>query len=142
MCQQQLQAVLGGPAAVPRRAQRTPSSSALAAHLAWPLPCHHAAPALKLPVFINVPAVGTAGARTTLTLPASVASYDRLELDFTLGCPGPNDTSCPLWDHVLQLYVYCNNPDGSQPAADPCTGTPFAPFVPDGARAGGRLRQG
>lgn len=72
------------------------------------LPLRPAAPALKLPVFVNTSVVGTAGARTTLTMP-DISEFDQLELDFILGCTGPSDTSCPLW--VRRASAACT-PEG------------------------------
>lgn len=55
--------------------------------------------ALRVPVFTGQPFVGDAGLRVAVTMPSAhqLAGAARLELDFTLGCPGPRDTDCPLW---------------------------------------------
>jgi hypothetical protein len=58
-----------------------------------------AEPALAIPVFDNQPFVGDAGAQVAVALPLQrrLSQYNRLHLDFMLGCPGPRDADCPLW---------------------------------------------
>lgn len=152
-----------------------------------------AAPALMVPVFTGQPFVGDAGLRVAVAMPGQhqLAPYTRLELDFTLGCPGPRDADCPLWvgarplrwaalmpcqlraccmrlpvkrparacqpsachapflplptpcqDHVIQVFVCCDAPDGSPGDCDPCRPTAWMPLgapTTQGARAGGRF---
>lgn len=47
---------------------------------------------------------------------AAMATYDTLELDFTLGCPGEGENGvCPDWDRIVNLYL-CDEAD-----PDTCT---------------------
>ncbi len=99
---------------------------------------------------------------------AEQQEYDKLELDFTLGCPGKHrifhvvwdhsllifhvltrtvepcvafvlwsvrtplsvlagtlDADCPVWDHVVQLFVCCEDADGGTDHCDKCDVTPW-----------------
>ncbi|KAJ8320330.1 hypothetical protein KUTeg_001917 [Tegillarca granosa] len=35
-------------------------------------------------------------------------TYGKMELDMSLSCPGDKDTTCPHWDHTINLYVCCD----------------------------------
>lgn len=87
--------------------------------------CSLAGPVLSVPVFSNTPFVGDQGAVTKVLIPGlpTLQRFNTLELDFTLGCPGTHDADCPLWDHVVQLFVCCPNPDGTPQHCDTCQRT-------------------
>ena len=34
--------------------------------------------------------------------------YQHIELDMSLSCPGSRDNKCPHWDHVVQVFVCCD----------------------------------
>lgn len=53
--------------------------------------------------------------------------YENLELDLHLNCPGTRDADCPVWDHMVQLFVCCDDPRLSQRACDPCPTTLWTP---------------
>lgn len=38
----------------------------------------------------------------------------------------PSRLPCLQWDHVVQLYVCCNDPGGAAPPCDPCRNTPWS----------------
>jgi hypothetical protein len=65
---------------------------------------------------------GENGLVGNITLPTKeeLADYDTFEIDFSLGCDGPLDKDCPYWDHTVQLYVCCSNPDGPQKPCEKC----------------------
>ncbi|KAK7886532.1 hypothetical protein WMY93_026153 [Mugilogobius chulae] len=63
-------------------------------------------PATVLSVFDKVHMQGDAGAQTTVQLPSG--DWDTLELDVSLSCPSSRDSSCPQWDHTVQLFVCCD----------------------------------
>ncbi|KAJ0066633.1 hypothetical protein NL108_016476, partial [Boleophthalmus pectinirostris] len=69
-------------------------------------------PATVLSVFDKVQMQGESGAQATLQLPSGV--WDSLELDVSLSCPSSRDSSCPQWDHTVQLFVCCD------PLSDMC----------------------
>ena len=72
---------------------------------------------------------GQHGAMAEINLPAEVfdPSYDSLHLDFALGCPGSRDVDCPIWDHVVQLFVCCDDIQGS--SGEPCEPCPTTVWV-------------
>ncbi|CAL5224693.1 g7419 [Coccomyxa viridis] len=84
-------------------------------------------PALEVPIFKNQIMQGEQGVVAHVTLPhmSDLSEYDKLELDFTLGCPGSLDADCPIWDHVVQLFVCCEDPDGRTSHCDKCDVTPW-----------------
>lgn len=87
-------------------------------------------PALTVDVFDGQAAMeGERGLRRTLALPSwrHLAPLDRLELDLSLACHGTNDSSCPAWDHAVQLFVCCDDPEGRLPPCDPCQPTVWRP---------------
>ncbi|KAK2845044.1 hypothetical protein Q5P01_011703 [Channa striata] len=65
-------------------------------------------PAKVVPVFDKVQMQGDKGAVATVNLPPGVSDFDTLELDASLLCPGRRDSSCPPWDHTVQLFVCCS----------------------------------
>lgn len=70
-----------------------------------PLACPSAAPALNVPVVISERFSGTKPLRIDVAMPsaAQLAGMNRLQLDFTLDCPGPRDNSEPArWPPRLQ----------------------------------------
>jgi hypothetical protein len=71
-----------------------------------------------VPVFNNTPIQNQAGhcygnystmyncgPNSTVTLPDNWSQFQRLTLDFALGCGGPMDIDCPQWDHVVTAQV-------------------------------------
>ncbi|GCC23001.1 hypothetical protein chiPu_0001392 [Chiloscyllium punctatum] len=64
-------------------------------------------PATIKNVFNDTVMQGDKGAVATVELPEDLYSYDHLELDASLSCPGTKDETCPHWDHTVQLYVCC-----------------------------------
>ncbi|XP_072365171.1 uncharacterized protein [Scyliorhinus torazame] len=67
------------------------------------------APATIINVFNDTVMQGDKGAVTIMELPEDLSSYDHLELDASLSCPGTRDETCAHWDHTVQLYVCCMN---------------------------------
>ena len=47
-------------------------------------------------------------------------------------CAGSLDADCPIWDHVVQLFVCCKGPDGSTSHCDKCDATPWTAMAADG----------
>ena len=66
---------------------------------------------------------GEHGTAAEVALPDEVfdGTYDSLHLDFALGCSGSRDVDCPIWDHVVQLFVCCEDPAGHACEACPTT---------------------
>ncbi|KAK9835916.1 hypothetical protein WJX74_010910 [Apatococcus lobatus] len=83
-------------------------------------------PALIVPVFQDVVMHGEHGTAAEVTIPDKVfdGDYNILHLDFALGCPGSRDVDCPIWDHVVQLFVCCDDPVGLP--CEPCPTTVWA----------------
>nr|XP_033495970.1 uncharacterized protein si:dkey-256h2.1 isoform X1 [Epinephelus lanceolatus] len=65
-------------------------------------------PAKVVPVFDKVQMQGETGAVATVDLPLALSSFDTLELDAALSCPGKRDSSCAHWDHTVQLFICCD----------------------------------
>ncbi|RVE63115.1 hypothetical protein OJAV_G00165190 [Oryzias javanicus] len=65
-------------------------------------------PAEVVSVFDKVLMQGDRGAVATVDLPPDVGEFRTLELDASLSCPGRRDSSCPPWDHTVQLLVCCD----------------------------------
>ncbi|BDA49567.1 hypothetical protein COCOBI_14-1860 [Coccomyxa sp. Obi] len=84
-------------------------------------------PALVVPIFKEQIMQGEQGVVAHVKLPtaAEQAEYDTLELDFTLSCPGTLDADCPIWDHVVQLFVCCEDAEGRTDHCDKCDVTPW-----------------
>ncbi|KAK9805085.1 hypothetical protein WJX73_003188 [Symbiochloris irregularis] len=91
-------------------------------HYAQQLKRRLQAPALIVPVFEQQVMQGYHGIRVNVTMPPAdkLAAFTSLALDFELGCPGKLDADCPIWDHVVQLFVCC--PGGPVPC-DSCDDT-------------------
>lgn len=68
-------------------------------------------PAHVVPAFGPRIMHGSHGVVVNVTMPsrAEMRSYSTLELDAALGCPGPQDRDCAIWDHTVQLFVCCNS---------------------------------
>nr|XP_005999526.1 PREDICTED: uncharacterized protein LOC102348151 [Latimeria chalumnae] len=66
-------------------------------------------PAYVVNIFNDTIMQGDKGAVATVELPKDISSFDKLELDAALSCPGTRDKTCPHWDHTVQLYVCCEN---------------------------------
>ncbi|KAI7838634.1 hypothetical protein COHA_007561 [Chlorella ohadii] len=83
---------------------------------------------VAVPIFSRALMPQGEGVRAAVQLPsvAQLAGLDRLELDLQLGCPGSSDKSCPEWDHVVQLFVCCEDPSGAAPPCDVCRKTPWS----------------
>jgi len=70
---------------------------------------------LVIPVFSRLVMNGPASVNITVPSPSVLRTYTKLELDMTLDCAGPMDSSCPAWDRILQVFVACQgNPLGEQ----------------------------
>jgi len=41
----------------------------------------------------------------------TLAKYNRIDVDFALGCPGTRDTNCDIWDYIVGVTACCT--DGS-----------------------------
>uniref|UniRef100_A0A3P9KSS7 Si:dkey-256h2.1 n=1 Tax=Oryzias latipes TaxID=8090 RepID=A0A3P9KSS7_ORYLA len=65
-------------------------------------------PAKVVSVFAKVQMQGEEGAVATVDLPPDLWEFRTLELDASLSCPGRRDSSCPPWDHTVQLFVCCD----------------------------------
>ena len=51
---------------------------------------------------------------------------------------GSLDADCPIWDHVVQLFVCCEDPEGRTSHCDRCDVTPWLSMAADGeARSAG-----
>jgi hypothetical protein len=61
----------------------------------------------------------------------STLMYRKLELDLHLGCPGARDADCPVWDHMVQLFVCCESRASQSSACDPCPTTLWAANLMD-----------
>ncbi|XP_054637343.1 uncharacterized protein si:dkey-256h2.1 isoform X2 [Dunckerocampus dactyliophorus] len=66
-------------------------------------------PATVIPVFDKVQMQGDKGAVAVVNLPPDLSGFDTLLLDASLSCPGRRDSSCPPWDHTVQLFVCCDH---------------------------------
>ncbi|XP_041041035.1 uncharacterized protein si:dkey-256h2.1 [Carcharodon carcharias] len=64
-------------------------------------------PATIINVFNDTVMQGNKGTVAITELPEDLLSYDHLELDASLSCPGTRDETCAHWDHTVQLYVCC-----------------------------------
>ncbi|XP_067860286.1 uncharacterized protein si:dkey-256h2.1 [Heptranchias perlo] len=64
-------------------------------------------PATIINVFNNTIMHGDKGALAIINLPEDLSSFDHLELDASLSCPGTRDKTCAHWDHTVELYVCC-----------------------------------
>lgn len=45
---------------------------------------------------------------------------------------GTLDADCPIWDHVVQLFVCCEDPDGGTSHCDKCDVTPWMTLAANG----------
>jgi len=52
--------------------------------------------------------------------------------DFIVPCAGSLDADCPIWDHVVQLFVCCEDPEGRTSQCDKCDVTPWMSMTADG----------
>jgi hypothetical protein len=89
--------------------------------------------ALVAPVFSHTLMLGAPGAVANITLPlppAALAAYDIFEVEGSLECPTPWDTSCAIWDRTVQLTVCCEGSpcNASQPTANPELARWISPF--------------
>ncbi|XP_078094114.1 uncharacterized protein LOC144509317 isoform X2 [Mustelus asterias] len=65
------------------------------------------APATIINVFNDTVMQGKKGAVAIMELQQDLSSYNHLELDASLSCPGTRDETCAHWDHTVQFYVCC-----------------------------------
>ncbi|GBF96631.1 hypothetical protein Rsub_09377 [Raphidocelis subcapitata] len=80
--------------------------------------------ALVVPIFDARP-LPPSGRRARVRLPSADAraAFDSLWLHFRLDCPGRFDKDCPQWDHIIQLFVCCDDPAGRLPPCPACQTT-------------------
>ncbi|XP_067865889.1 uncharacterized protein si:dkey-256h2.1 isoform X2 [Heterodontus francisci] len=64
-------------------------------------------PATIINVFNDTVMQGKKGAAAIIELPEDLFSFNHLELDASLSCPGTRDETCAHWDHTVELYVCC-----------------------------------
>ncbi|XP_032898127.1 uncharacterized protein LOC116986660 [Amblyraja radiata] len=64
-------------------------------------------PAFVMHVFNDTRMQGDTGVVATIDLPEDIFSFNHLELDVSLSCPGTTDETCAHWDHRIELYVCC-----------------------------------
>uniref|UniRef100_UPI00398F59E3 uncharacterized protein n=1 Tax=Pristiophorus japonicus TaxID=55135 RepID=UPI00398F59E3 len=64
-------------------------------------------PATVINVFNDTVMQGNKGAQAIIQLPEDLSSFNHLELDASLSCPGTRDETCAHWDHTVELYVCC-----------------------------------
>ncbi|KXZ53253.1 hypothetical protein GPECTOR_7g1147 [Gonium pectorale] len=82
-------------------------------------------------VFRGEPFPGPHGATAVARLPRGLPRrYNRLLLDFALGCEGAFDASCPAWDHMVQLFACCD------PRPDRCAPCPTTLWRPRSGAGG------
>lgn len=67
-------------------------------------------PADIIPVFNHAKVQGIYGASTLINIPSQseLDMYRTIELDMSLFCPGMRDSSCAIWDHIVSLYICCD----------------------------------
>ena len=100
-------------------------------------------PALVVPVANHSIMQGSPGLVSNVTLPplAQLTSADVLELDLALGCPGPFQESCAIWDRTLELAVCCdydNEDDVSVVGGFPMCGAELGRWITPFRRGVGR----
>ncbi|XP_072109517.1 uncharacterized protein [Mobula birostris] len=64
-------------------------------------------PAFVINIFNDTLMQGDKGAVAIIDLPKDLSSFNRLELDVSLSCPGTTDGTCAIWDHRIELQVCC-----------------------------------
>ncbi|XP_069769783.1 uncharacterized protein [Narcine bancroftii] len=64
-------------------------------------------PAFETNVFNDSLMQGDKGTVASIDLPEDLPSFNHLDLDVSLSCPGIADETCAHWDHKVQLYVCC-----------------------------------
>ncbi|XP_051872729.1 uncharacterized protein si:dkey-256h2.1 [Pristis pectinata] len=64
-------------------------------------------PAFVINVFNDTVMQGDKGVVAIIDLPEDQSSFNHLELDVSLSCPGTTDETCAHWDHRIELYVCC-----------------------------------
>lgn len=84
-------------------------------------------PVFEVPVFGPSIMHGKPGVVANVTLPNNLTSYQTLELDMALSCPGTVDAQCPIWDHTVQLFVCCDGTRGT-PLCNQELGRWISPF--------------
>ena len=77
-----------------------------------------------VPIFNSSLMIGYPGAQSVVTIPdaatlgglvegGGAAKWDKLEVEFSLGCPTPWETGCAIWDRQMQILVCCSNTSDS-----------------------------
>eukprot|EP00887_Chlorella_sp_A99_P003150 scaffold9.g3150.t1 len=120
-------------------------------------------PARVVPVLQDAAMAGEHGVHASVRLPAAeeLEGWDALELEMALSCPGDTDAGtrcigrschaasgawddlhhaldCPIWDHVVQLFVCC---EGQELPCDACQPTVWAPGQPRSSARGGQTER-
>lgn len=83
---------------------------------------------LVIPLFEGAPLSPDGGyLRRSIKLPPlqQLKAYKHFSVEMALTCGGGGlDRDCPAWDHVIQMFVCCDDPPGGRPC-DPCAITPW-----------------
>lgn len=77
----------------------------------------------RVAVFENTALRGAHGAVSTVHI-GSTKMYDRLKIEFRLECPSLKDESCPVYDHLIQVFVCCGDA-ATQATCPACSLTPW-----------------
>ena len=79
-------------------------------------------PALTVPIFGPSVMHGSPGVVVNVTLPPmqQLSTYQHIELDMALSCPGTVDETCAIWDHTVQLFVCCDGQVGGAAVVSHC----------------------
>lgn len=66
---------------------------------------------LSFTIFNNAPLQGQYGSSSTINLPSSkhLQEKKKVTLEMNLNCPDKFDDSCPAWDHVVRMFVCCDD---------------------------------
>ena len=67
--------------------------------------------------------------------PPSVRVSVTASLKAQCAVAGSLDADCPIWDHVVQLFVCCEDPKGGTSHCDECDVTPWMSMAEDGEPA-------
>jgi hypothetical protein len=110
--------------AVTLNEQGLPADDASAAMLAGINGLSDVLSTVVVPIFNDTLMLGYPGAQSVVALPDAAtlgglvegngaARWDRLEVEFSLGCPTPWETGCAVWDRQMQVLVCCGNTSDS-----------------------------
>lgn len=64
--------------------------------------------------------------------PSSVSVSTVAPITSQCAVTGSLDADCPIWDHVVQLFVCCEDPEGGTSHCDKCDVTPWMSMAADG----------